>query len=124
MAQGNYDHPSYLTRQMIPLGAIAAGVGTSLFRTFPCDMRIRKVASCVLVAGTQTAWNCTIFNGTNSIGTIALGGTAAIKASGTSGDCNSLLPAGSVLSISNLLEATGTATFVVEAHVDPSGTWS
>lgn len=124
MAQGGYDHPSYLTRQMIPLGTQAAGAGTSARRTFPSDMRVRRVVGVVVTAGTQTAWNATILNGTSSIGTISFGGTAAVGALGTSGDCNSTLTAGSVLSISTLLEATGVATFTAEMHLDPAATWS
>lgn len=124
MAQGPYDHPSYVTRQMIPLGPQAAGAGTSAKRTFPSDMRIRKVVGVVAIAGTQTTWNATILNGTNSVGSISFGGTAAIGALGTSADCNSTLTAGSVLQISTLLEATGVANFTAEAHVDPAGTWS
>lgn len=124
MAVGPYDHPAYTTRQMIPLGPQAAGVGTSAKRIFPSDMRIRKVVGVVTATGTQTAWNATILNGTNSIGTIAFGTTAAIGMLGTSADCNSTLTAGTVLQISTLLEATGVATFTAEAHLDPAASFS
>jgi len=124
MASGPYDHPSYLTRQMIPLGVQAAGVGTSAKRVFPSAMRIRRVVGLVTTAGTQTTWNATVLNGTNSVGSITFGGTAAIGALGTSGDCNSTLAAGSALQISTLLEATGVAVFTAEMHIDPAATWS
>ncbi len=124
MATGAYDHASFLTRQMIGLGPQAAGVGTSARRAFPSDMRIRKVVGVVVIAGTQTTWNATVLNGTSSIGSITFGGTAAIGALGTSADCNATLTAGSILSVSTLLEATGVAQFTAEAHLDPAATWS
>lgn len=124
MASGAaYDHPNYTVRQMIPLGAQAAGLGTSAKRCFPVDMRVRRVSCVVKTTGTQTAWNVTILNGTASIGTIALGTTAAIGMLGTSADCNSILTAGTILQVSTLLEATGVAEFTAEMHLDPGATW-
>ena len=124
MAQGSYDHPSYLTRQMVALGAQAAGVGTSARRAFPSTMRLRRIVGVVATAGTQTTWSVNVLSGTSSIGTISFGGTAAVGALGTSGDMNATLTAGDILSISTLLEATGVANYVAECHIDPAGTWS
>lgn len=124
MAAFSYDDPNARVRQMIPLGAQAAGVGTSAKRVFPSDMRIRKVVGVVKTTGTQTAWNAIILNGTNSVGVIAFGTTAAIGMLGTSADCNSTLTAGTLLQISTALEATGVAEFTAEMHLDPSATIS
>lgn len=142
MGAGPYDHPSYLTRQSITLGATTAGAnGTSQTHTFPNQMRVRNVAAIVRTAGTSaTTGNqvivgvvgtCTQIgtNGTNTIGTatttlgtIALGTSTALS-TGTSGDLNTVLNAGAVLYLKNGTDATGVADVVGELHVDPSAVW-
>lgn len=127
MAQGNYDHSSYLTRVATPLHVTTAGNGgTSGIKTFPMAMRLRNVAATVRVAGTSagTGHKVDIFVGTSSVGTIALN-TLAIGVQGTSGDLNTLVPVGTKVYTVNGTDATGTADVVAEMHVDPStGTWS
>ncbi len=124
MAAGaNYDHPNYVVRQMVPLGAQAAGTSTSARRAFPVDMVIRRVHARVTATGTQTAWNAIVLNGTTSIGALAFGTTAAINGMQTSADCNSVLTAGTILGIATLLEATGVAEYLVECHLAPTATW-
>src|SRR4051812_38610951 len=124
MAAFSYDDPNARVRQMIPLGAQAAGVGTSAKRVFPSDMRLRRVVAVVKAAGTQTAWTANVLNGTASVGVLSFGGTAAIGALATSGDCNSTLTAGTLLQISTIVEATGVAEFTAEMHIDPNATIS
>jgi hypothetical protein len=147
MAQGNYDHPSYLTRQSLNLGATTAGnAGSSGSITFISDMRVRKMAASVRVAGTSAGagnsanlmyvgtivtgyatgligTGLTTTTGTNTVGTIALGSTAAYTVT-TSTDMNTKLVAGGVLFIKNGTDATGTVNMTLEAYIDPQGQWT
>lgn len=146
-AQGNYDHPSYLTRQQIGLGVSTAGAsGTSGGRAFISDMRIRKAVACVRGVGTSSgAGNgvsilcigtyvtgyatgligtaLTTTTGTNTLATIALGSSAAF-ATATSSDMDVKIVAGSVLLYKNGTDATGTADVTVEAYLDSGATWT
>lgn len=126
MAQGSYDHPSYLTRQMVSFGKSVAGAnGTSCYRGFPSNMRIRNVTGCPTVAGTSatTGHVGIVLNGTTSIGQVVLG-TNAVGVIGTSGDLNTTITAGTAVSIKNGTDATGVAEYVAEMHIDPAGSWS
>lgn len=129
MAQGNYDHPSYLTRQQIVIGPSTAGAsGTSCHIAFNSQMRIRQIYQTVAVAGTI---------GTN-VGMIVFGNGTAVpsgtQAFGTAGntigavvassDLNYTLPAGQVLAFKNLTDATATQRYTVEAYLDPASTWT
>lgn len=125
MGQGNYDHPSYLTRQQVHLGLTTAGAsGTSLITNYTNQMRLRNVVATVAVAGTSgtTGHKLDVFVGTSSVGTITLG-TSAVQATGTSGDLNTIVPIGSPVFTKNGTDATGTARVVMELHTDPSATW-
>lgn len=146
-AQGNYDHPSYLTRQSIALGITTAGnAGTSSGKAFISDMRIRKGIAVVRVAGTSSgAGNSvnvlcigtmvtgyatgligtalTTSTGTNTVLTIALGSSAAYVTT-TSTDCDTKIMAGSVLVCKNGTDATGTNDTTLEAYLDPGATWT
>lgn len=126
MAQGNYDHPSYITRQLVPLGNTTAGAnGTSCRTSFPIAMRIRNASVTVVTAGTSatTGNKVDIYNGTSSIGSVTLGTNTAGYV-GTSGDLNSTLAVGTVLACKNGTDATGVANVMLEMHIDQSGTWS
>jgi hypothetical protein len=146
MAQGGVDHPSYLTRQAIGVGVSTAGAnGTSGGRTFISDMRVRKAAVAVRVAGTSagagnaanliyigtvvTGFNTgagftlTTATGTNTVGTIALGSSLA-NAVTTSTDMNTRLVAGGLLQLKNGTDATGTYDVTIEAYIDPAGQWT
>lgn len=129
MGQGNYDHPSYLARQQLCLGATTATAsGTSGHRVFNSAMRLRQAVGAVAVAGTiGTNVQALIFgngtvipNGTISFGTA--GNT--IGALGTSGDMNYTLPVGQVLAIKNGADATATVNVTLEAYTDPAGSWT
>lgn len=141
-ASGSYDHASYLTRQQIGLGITTAGnAGTSSGRAFVSDMRIRKGAACVRVAGTSSgAGNSvnvlcigtmvtgfatgllgtalTTSSGTNTVMTIALGSGAAYTVT-TSTDCDTMIQAGSTLICKNGTDATGTADITLEMYLNP-----
>lgn len=144
-ASGNYDHPSYLTRQTIDLVSTAGANSTSGGRAFLSDMRLRKVAVNVRTAGTTTGagnsmnlmvigtyltgygtttpFTLTTNTGTNTITTLVLGTNLANTVS-TSTDMNLTLLAGAVLAIKNGADATGVAAVTVEAYVNPGSTWT
>lgn len=142
MALGNYDHPSYLTRQAINLGISTAGAnGTSGGISFISDMRLRKAAVTVRTAGTSAAGGnacllvyvgtmvtgypgaLTTATGTNTIGTIALGSSVAYTVT-TSADFNTKLVAGGTLIMKNGTDATGVFNPVAEMYIDPQGQWT
>lgn len=146
-SQGNYDHPSYLTRQQIALGVTTAGAsGTSGGKAFISDMRIRKAIACVRAAGTssgagnQVSILCigtyvsgfstgligtglTTSSGTNTLATIVLGSSAAYSTT-TSTDINVRIQAGASLVYKNGTDATGTADVTLETYLDPEATWT
>jgi len=143
MAQGNYDHPSYITRVAFPMDVSTAGAnGTSATVSFISDMRIRKMSAVVRVAGTSaTTGNQAIaiyigtavtgFSGTAlttstttaTLGTIALSSSVAGTV-GTSTDMNARLVAGGVLAIKNGTDATGTFKVTMEMNLDPGAQWT
>lgn len=145
MAQGNYDHPSYLTRQSIGLAITVAGsAGTTGGRAFISDMRFRKFIGVAKVAGTATTHAISICvvgtcvtgfatgligtalttsTGTTTIGSILMGTTAAY-ATQTSTDMNFRLQAGSTIFLKNGTDVVGTADITGEAYLDPSATWT
>lgn len=144
MGQGNYDHPSYLTRQQIALSNVAATAsGTSAQRAFLSGMRLRNAVGAVVTAGTigTNVGSIIQANGTGilvygstavttSTGVVALGtisyGTAGntIGAIASSGDMNAFVPANSVVTIKNGLDATAVTAVTLEAYLDPSTTWT
>jgi hypothetical protein len=127
MAQGNYDHASYLTRQMTPFGKTTAGAnGTSLVTSFPSAVRLRNISATITTAGTSTnpGSKLDVFVGTASVGTIATG-TLTANAVATSGDLNTLVAANTNIFFKNGTDATCVAVIGAELHIDPStGTWS
>jgi len=148
MAQGNYDHPSYLTRQQVPLTNVTAGAaGTSAGRTFVSNVRLRNAVAVTAVAGTlgtnvqaiiQATGTGIIqypnVGGTNALttstGVVALGtciyGTAGNTqyVTSTSGDLNAFIPAGSVVTVKNGADATAVIAVTLEAYLDPQATWT
>jgi len=146
MGQGNYDHPSYLTRQSIGLGINTAGAnGTSGGRSFISDLRVRKASVTVRTAGTSatsgnsaillcigtmvtgftsaTGFTLTTSTGTNTVGTVALGSTTALTVT-TSSDFNTRIVAGSILALKNGTDATGVYDYTLEAYLDPTASWT
>lgn len=147
MAQGNYDHPSYLTRQQISVSSTAGASGTAGYTSFISDMRIRKAATTVRVAGTTTGaasemlllaigtyvtgfgsgggfgTNLTTSTGTNTLLTVVLG-TNAIASVSTSTDMNTRIVAGCVLALKNGADATVVADMRLETYLDPEATWT
>lgn len=123
--QGNYDHPSYLTRQqMMPPVTTAGSVGTStLIPATPISaLRIRAVA---LTAITTASLSSTyIFqNGTSSVGQIIIS-TASIGQVLVSSDLNTTLPSGTAFCLKNSADTASTFRCVIEASLDPATTWN
>jgi hypothetical protein len=147
MAQGNYDNPSYLTRQQIQLGNTTAGAGgTSGGFSFISDMRIRKASFTVRTAGTSSGsgngvillcvgtcitgfstglgFTLTTNTGTTTICAITALGSGTAQTCVTSTDCNTRIQAGSALYFKNGTDATGVANVTIEAYIDPEGSWT
>jgi hypothetical protein len=142
-SQGNYDHPSYLTRQAIDMDPSTAGAsGTSGGMSFISDMRIRKASVTVRVAGTSsgagnlasliyigtsvsgfTGTALTTTTTTATLGSIALGSSAANTVV-TIADMDARLVAGGVLAQKNGTDATGTYKVTCEMYLDPAATWT
>jgi hypothetical protein len=142
MAQGPYDHPSYLTRQKLSLGASTAGAnGLSGGASWPWDMRLRVPYATVRVPGTSSTTGHQVIilavgttitaggtstvtsTGTTTLQAIALN-TLAAYTNGTGSDLNTTLKAGGTLVMKNGTDATGTYDAYIEGYLDPSATWT
>lgn len=132
MGQGNYDHPSYLTRQQMVLGKTTAGAGgTSILATFPSAIRVRTLNAGIITAGTVVGTGVgaagvavSLYNGTAVVnGTVSLS-TNAKGVWGTTADLNYTIPAGGTLAIVNGTDATFVATVGIEYYLDPAATWT
>ena len=128
MAQGQYDHPSYITRQMDNLGVTTSGAnGTSLRVAYAPTMRLRRVQCVVQVAGTATTNQVNIINlngtTTTTVGSVVLS-TSAVNTVVAGTDFNYTVPTGSLLYVTNGADATGVTGVTYEVHLDPLlGTW-
>lgn len=146
-SQGNYDHPSYLTRQAVDLDVVLAGAsGTSAAVSFISDMRLRAASATVRVAGTSSGSGAQanlIYIGTSYQGYGTLGGTNTLSTNTTTAtlgsialgsstantsiafaDMNARLVAGGVLAIKNGTDATATCKIMLEMYLDPAATWT
>ena len=143
MAQGNYDHPSYLTRQTLVMDTTTAGAsGTSGVLAMPYNVRLRKAVAVVRTAGTSagagnaaqilyvgtsvqgfTGTALTTTTTTATLGSISLG-TSAAGVTGTSTDMDALCINGGQLFIKNGTDATGVAKVTIEYYIDPSAVWT
>ena|ERR1700761_97449 len=139
-AQGNYDHPSYLTRQCTDLDVSTAGsAGVSSGASFVSNMRIRKAVDVVRVAGGTGSARSLIYVGTSitgyngtalttttttaTLGTITMG-TAAANTVTTYADMNTQLVAGGYIAIQNGADGSATGKTMLELYLDPSATWT
>ena len=124
MAQGQYDHPNYLTRRhfnFVGMGGAATTTYGGL--AMPFAGKIRQVTWCTQVAGTATTHGMAIYNGTSSLAAF-VPGTSVTQTLGTTADLASIFAAGDRLSFKSLADATGTVNAVVEIEMLPSATWS
>ena len=131
MASDNYNHPSYITRQMEICGKTTAGAsGTTLLGGFPTAMRVRRMSALVTVAGTSAVTGAFLqpyaYDGTSTYtatGSIATG-SSAVNAVVTSADLNFLVPANAALYVKNGTDASAVAIVTAEIHLDPTnGSW-
>lgn len=141
MSQGPYDHPSYLARQQLNLGAPTSGASkTTLHFTPPAsNLRVRACTAMVTVAGTAaatvalfaigtgttfTSTSSATFTTTSTIGTATLSTSAAGTVVAISTDANLTINSGGRLVSVTGTDATVTSTISVEAYVDPASSWT
>jgi len=114
-----YDHPNGIVRREA-LGQTEAGGGATTeyakFSHFQ-KMKLKKAHAVVTTAGTVTGHGFDVYNGTTSIGTIALGTSAALSGA-SSGALDSAVAALGQVSVKSLADATGKATIIYEYQVD------
>jgi hypothetical protein len=128
MAQGNYDHPSYIVRQIETVGPSTAGAnGTSFAAAFPVPIRFRGFTANVVTAGTTAGatMNAISLVGTvtTTLASVALS-TSTANSVVTSTDPNALIPVGGLLYFTNGTDATGKSNLAYMFHIDPTtGTW-
>lgn len=129
MPQGNYDHPSYVARQLALLGVTTAGANGTTTTNFiaPWDVNIHNVTAIVKTAGTSATTGNKVFllAGTSTItaGSVTLGSSTA-GVSGTSGDAAFKVTAGTQINIKNGTDATGVAVVTFDYNIAPdTGTW-
>lgn len=141
MAQGPYDHASYLTRQRLGLGNFTAGSG-GLGRPMglPWAIRAHIPGLAVQTAGTTsvnamqlivigtytttTSGTSTTTTGTNTLQSVTIG-TGAANSVTTGSDCNVTINAGSVVYLKNNTDATAVYEGWLEFTLDPTiGTWT
>ena len=114
-----YDHPNVIVRQEA-LGQTEAGGGaTTEYAKFVAfqKMTLKKVHAAITVAGTVTGHGFDVYNGTTSIGTIALG-TAAEFSNASSAALDSAVAALGQVSVKSLADTAGKAIIVYEYSVD------
>lgn len=131
MASDNYNHPSYITRQMETFGKTTAGAsGTSVLAGYPTAMRVRRMSAAIAVAGTSPVTGAflqpyaydgtTTYTASASIAT----GSSAVNSVVTAQDLNFYVPANSILFVKNGTDASAAAIVTAEIHLDPTnGSW-
>lgn len=141
MSQGNYDHPSYLARQQLNLGAstIGASKTNQLFTPPASNMRIRACSAMVNIAGTGaatvalfaigtgttfTSTSSTTFTTTSTIGTATLSTSAAGTVVAISTDANLTINSGGRLVSITGTDAALQVVLSAEAYVDPLSSWT
>ncbi len=110
-----YDHPTYVARQYVMLGAIAAGSGgvTANFVAY-ANMQLYDVAYFVTVAGTSTA---------TSTGAASPAGATAVE---VNGQIFSVVRVFNTATSTTIAPALATATYgpFIAANLFANGTWT
>lgn len=113
-----YDSPDYLIRResnnIAPAGATTE---SAKFRHFQA-IRLKKAHAAVITAGTAAGHGYDVFHGTSSIGTIALG-TSAAGVTVSSPLLDRIVGSLNQVSVKSLADATGSAHIVYEFEVTP-----
>ena len=112
-----YSDANYTVRREHCTPPTTAGATTEggKFRSFQ-KVKLIKAHAAVLTAGTNAGHGYNVFNGTTSIGTIALG-TSGTNVTASSGLLNSEVVALGQISVKSLVDATGVAQIVYEYEV-------
>lgn len=142
MAQGPYDHPSYVTRQQLHLGATTIGASKTdqLFSPPASNVRIRACGALVNIAGTGAATVAmfaigtgttftaagvgTVFTTTSTIGTATLSTSAAGTYVAINTDANLTINSGSRLVSITGTDATVQSRIAAETYMDPASSWT
>lgn len=123
MASGSYNHPTYLARHVMVILTTAGANGTSGSIALPWDIDVHQVVATVVTAGTATGHKVFVLSGTSSIGGDVTLSTNTAGVTGTSGDVNTKITQGTLLSVKNGTDATGVARVAIEYNMAPSATW-
>lgn len=141
MSQGPIDHPSYVTRQQLCLGATTVGASKTdqLFTSPSSNVRVRSASALVNIAGTGaatvalfaigtgttiTATATATFTTTSTIGTATLSTSAAGTIVSLSTDANLVLNSGGRLVSITGTDATVQSKIIVESYIDPLSGWT
>lgn len=141
MGQGNYDHPSYITRQQLDgLTTIGASKTTIIAAPVASNLRVRKCQATVNIAGTGAAANVALvavgtgttytstssstFTTTATIGTATLGTSGQGTVVSISTDANLTINAGGYLAAIGGTDATVQSMITLEAYLDPLTSWT
>lgn len=110
----SYDAPNYNVRDERFNAAVGGAASTEYakFRMFQAA-RLKRVHAIVTVAGTTTGHALDVFHGTNSVGNIPLGLSAA-GAIVRSAILNEIFPTLDQVSVKTRLDATGVADVIYE----------
>lgn len=119
-----YGDPAYNMPFPITFAGAVIATASTIFSRWvaPAAGRIRGLSAVVLVAGTVTGHGLDILLGTTSIGSITLSTTAA-AGTATSGDLDTAVAVGQVLSLRNKADTTGTAAVVGVWEFSPGATF-
>lgn len=113
-----YSDPNFTVRRE-SCHTTVAGATTegAKFRSFQA-MRLKKVHAAVITAGTNAGHGLDVYHGTTSIGTIALG-TSAAGVVAHSATLNETVATMEQISVKSLVDATGVAQVVYEFEITP-----
>lgn len=125
MASGPYDHPSYLTRQVLSFVATAGANGTSDTKILPWDVDVHQLSAVVVTAGTTAGATVFLLSGTTTVANSTItNGTSTAGSIGTTGDLATKITAGTLISLKNGTDATGVARCTLEYNINPTtGSW-
>ncbi len=114
---GSYSDPNKIVRRE-HFATSVAGATTegAKFRSFQ-KFKLKAVRAVVVTAGTATTHGYDVYNGTTSIGTIALS-TSTAGSSAESGLLNASVASLGQISVKSLADATGVAHILYEYEVD------
>jgi|SRR6185437_15641391 len=128
MSSDNYNHPSFITRQMDNLGKTTAGAsGTSCLTAYPTAMRLHRIGVVVTAAGTSTGVSLNAYALSGTTTTTAMATALALSsATATAGysvvtsDLNFAIPAGATFFTVGGTDATAVQNVTLEMTLDPT----